>query len=128
MIPYFIYVIIGTIVGVLSGAFGLQGTILLLPPLVMTGYFSSFNAIVGTSLAALLLPVGLLAVMTYHKRGHVIFIPAIVLAITIMLGMFAGSYVSKHIHSHLSQTIAGFLCISAGLYLIVDVYFRRPII
>lgn len=116
-----VFSLIGLLVGVLSGIFGLQGTILLLPLLVVTKYFANYYAIIGTSLAALLLPVGIFGVIEYHKRGHVLLTPAIILAIFIAIGIWIGAYLSRFIHYHKSQLIAGFLCIGAGLYLIFNV-------
>ena len=60
MIP-FLYVGIGLLAGVCSGLFGIGGGIIIVPLLVFLAGVPQHKA-VGTSLVALLLPVGILAV------------------------------------------------------------------
>jgi uncharacterized membrane protein YfcA len=63
-------VLVGLAAGVLAGLFGIGGGVLIVPALV---YFAAMpiKTATGTSLGALLLPVGLLGAMAYWKAGHV---------------------------------------------------------
>jgi uncharacterized membrane protein YfcA len=63
---------IGLAAGVLSGLFGIGGGVLIVAALVVAAKWPILQA-TGTSLAALLLPVGLLGALEYHRRGHVDF-------------------------------------------------------
>jgi hypothetical protein len=59
-----IFLAIGLAAGGLSGLFGIGGGLLIVPTLVAVGNFSITTAL-GTSLASLLLPVGLLGACAY---------------------------------------------------------------
>jgi uncharacterized protein len=65
-----LFVLIGFGAGVLSGLFGIGGGIVIVPALVLLTGFTQ-KAAVGTSLGALLLPVGFFGAMAYWKAGHV---------------------------------------------------------
>ena len=58
--------VIGLVAGVASGMFGIGGGVIIVPALTLFLAFEPLNAI-ATSLAALLLPVGILAVIAYGK-------------------------------------------------------------
>src|SRR2546421_5654093 len=62
--------LIGLVAGVVSGLFGVGGAIVIIPGLVLVAKLPQHTAN-GTSLAALLLPVGLLGAMEYYRRGQV---------------------------------------------------------
>jgi uncharacterized membrane protein YfcA len=64
--------LIGMAAGLLAGLFGVGGGIIIVPSLVFFEKFTQAKAI-GTSLAAMLLPVGILAVWKYAKQGDVSF-------------------------------------------------------
>jgi uncharacterized protein len=92
-IAFLTAVIIGIGVGFFTGTFGLGGGLLLVPALV---YFLGINqqTAQGTSIAIMLLPIGLFAFWNYHKSGHVNIRIAIIIAIAFMAGSFFGSKVS----------------------------------
>jgi uncharacterized membrane protein YfcA len=81
---------IGSIAGLLSGLFGIGGGIVIVPMLAFLLKFPTSKA-VGTSLAAMLLPVGIIAVVRYAKAGEVDFkvSTAISVAIFVMAGVGA---------------------------------------
>lgn len=85
-----IIVLVGLAAGVLSGLVGVGGGIIIVPSLVYFIGFSQKTA-QGTSLALILLPVGILAVMQYYKQGHVDFRIVGLLAIGFIAGGFLGS-------------------------------------
>lgn len=65
---YLFVAVVGVAAGMLSGLFGIGGGTLIIPALVFIPGFTQHKA-QGTSLAALLLPVGILGVIRYHKAG-----------------------------------------------------------
>ncbi|MBK6308728.1 MAG: sulfite exporter TauE/SafE family protein [Gemmatimonadetes bacterium] len=65
-----LFLLIGLVAGVLSGMFGIGGGVVIVPALVLLARLSP-EAATGTSLALLLLPVGLLGAMRYWQSGHV---------------------------------------------------------
>ena len=91
-----ILIIIGFASGVLGGLVGVGGGIIIVPALVFILGFSQLDA-QGTSLALIMFPVGLLAVIQYYKQGHVNFNIVFLLAIGFVIGSFLGSKISLSI-------------------------------
>ncbi len=92
------FLAIGVIAGVLSGLFGIGGGVLIIPSLIFFANFHTKLAI-GTSLGAMLLPVGLLGAYAYYQEGNV----NVKASLLIGLGLFLGAYVG----ARLAQTISG---------------------
>jgi uncharacterized membrane protein YfcA len=93
-----VFLAIGVIAGVLSGLFGIGGGVLIIPSLIFFANFHTKLAI-GTSLGAMLLPVGLLGAYAYYQEGNV----NVKASLLIGLGLFLGAYVG----ARLAQTISG---------------------
>ncbi len=91
--------LIGGTAGVLAGLFGIGGGIVIVPMLIIFLKFAPSRA-VGTSLAAMLLPVGILAVMKYSKAGDVDF----KIAAALSVGIFIMALVGAHIGLNLGGT------------------------
>lgn len=81
---------IGLVAGVVSGLFGVGGAIVIIPGLVLLAKLPQHTAN-GTSLAALLLPVGLLGAIEYYRRGQVNVAYAAIIAGGLFLGAFLGA-------------------------------------
>lgn len=92
-----IFVAIGLAAGVLAGIFGIAGGILIVPALILVAKFTPQVA-TGTSLGALLLPVGALGAWAYYKEGNVRIVPALFIG----LGLFAGAYIGARIAQQVS--------------------------
>ena len=78
---------LGLAAGVFSGMFGIGGGLLIVPALVMLFKMKELEAL-GTSLAALVPPVGLLGALEYHRGGYVHLKHAALIA----SGLFVGAY------------------------------------
>ena len=67
---YLPLIAIGLAAGVLAGMFGIGGGLVIVPALL---YFMKLGEVdsIGTSLAALIPPVGLLGALEYYRNGHV---------------------------------------------------------
>ena len=91
-----ILLVIGLSAGVLSGIFGIGGGILIVPALIFTMKMTPQQAS-GTSLAALLLPVGALGAYTYHKAGQLQWGPAMLVALGLFIGVAGGAVLAQHI-------------------------------
>src|SRR5205085_1994271 len=79
--------LIGVFVGIISGIVGIGGGVLVVPILVY-GFKYSQHTAQGTSLAMLLPPIGILAVMQYYRAGHM----DIKMALMLALGFAVGGY------------------------------------
>lgn len=88
------FLAIGLAAGVLSGLFGIGGGLLIVPTLITLGNFSTRTAL-GTSLASLLLPVGLLGAYAYYQSGHVDIPASLLIALGLFLGAGLGARVSE---------------------------------
>lgn len=91
-----VFVLIGLAAGLLSGLFGIGGGILMVPALVLLANFDTKLAI-GTSLGALVLPVGLLGAYTYYQHGNLSIKTSLLLAAGLLLGAWAGARVAQMI-------------------------------
>lgn len=104
---------IGLIAGMLSGLIGIGGGIIMVPMLVLMG-FSQHQA-QGTSLAALLPPVTLLAVLNYHQAGNINWKYAIVISLFFIVGSYFGSKIAININEKVLRKIfAVILLLVAG--------------
>jgi len=77
---------VGLVAGVLSGILGIGGGVVVVPALVLLLGFGQKTA-TGTSLLALLLPVGALALRSYAQAGHV----NVRVGLAVAAGIFAGA-------------------------------------
>jgi uncharacterized membrane protein YfcA len=82
--------LIGIAGGIASGLFGIGGATVMVPALVLLAKLDQHTAN-GTSLAALLLPVGILGVLEYHRRGQVNVAYAGILAAGLLVGVLVGA-------------------------------------
>jgi uncharacterized membrane protein YfcA len=80
----------GLLAGLLSGVFGIGGGVVLVPMLALLLGLDQHQA-QGMTLAILLLPVGLAAVVEYHRAGHVRWGLVGPLVVGFLGGVWAGS-------------------------------------
>lgn len=85
-----LFVAVGLAAGILSGLFGIGGGSLIVPSLIALVGMDVLHAS-ATSLAALLLPVGILGVWEYHKSGLVQWKVAGLLSCGLLLGSALGA-------------------------------------
>ncbi len=105
---------IGLAAGILSGMFGIGGGIIIVPALMYAAKMGPQQA-VGTSLGALLLPVGLFGAIAYHQAGHVNVRASLLIAAGLAVGAYFGAQISLHVDSTtLRKAFAVFLVLVAG--------------
>ncbi len=85
-----LYIVIGIIAGIFSGLFGIGGGVLIVGAMIVLLRVPILEA-TGTSLAALLLPVGLFGAMEYYRAGNVHLVPAAFIAGGLFLGTWVGA-------------------------------------
>ena len=111
-------ILLGAVAGVLSGLFGIGGGIVIVPFLVFVLRMETVRA-VGTSLAALVLPVGILAVIRYARDGNVDFGVAIAIAVTLALFAPVGAEVAHRLGSDNLGRVFGVLLIALGIRFVI---------
>jgi len=107
------YILIGIGAGVLSGLFGIGGGVVIVPALLLTARMSPLTA-TGTSIGALLLPVGALGAWEYHRNGHLDLRAALVIAVGLFFGAFFGAKIAHLLTPlQLKRSFAVFLVLVA---------------
>src|SRR5438552_13012568 len=110
--------LLGLLAGVISGLFGVGGAVVIIPGLVLIAKLPQHTAH-GTSLAALLLPVGLLGVLEYSKRQQVNWGYAAVVAVGLLIGAYFGARLAGSISDlTLRRMLGGFLLLVAAKLLL----------
>ena len=110
-------VALGLFAGILSGLFGIGGGAVLVPSMVLVLGIGVGQA-AGISLAALLLPVGLLGVLVYFKDGR-LDRASLLMAVWVALGLFLGTWLGARFSAGLSghQLRRGFALLLVALAL-----------
>ena len=101
-----ILIIIGILAGLLSGFVGVGGGMVIVPVLIYLLGKGQLEA-QGTSLAVIMMPVGILGVMNYYKSGNVNIYFALVIAIAFVLGSYFGSKYALKVPEHKIKVIFG---------------------
>ena len=105
--------LIGLVVGMLSGVVGIGGGILFVPALIWLAGMSQHKA-QGTSLGALLLPVGAFAFWEYYRNGNADLKVALLLAIGFLVGGYFGAAGAQHIPDLWLRRIFALALIAVG--------------
>lgn len=108
------YCVLGLLVGVLSGMVGIGGGIVIVPMLVYFGGMSQHKA-QGTSLGALLAPIGVLAFWEYYKAGNVDVKAAILIAVTFTIGGYFGGRFAQQISEPMLRKVFAVMLILAAI-------------
>lgn len=108
-----LFIAIGLAAGLLAGMFGIGGGIVIGPALILLAKFAPQTA-TGTSLGALLLPVGALGAWEYYHRGHVNIAASLWIALGLFLGAWFGARIAMSLSgSQLQKAFAIFLVLMA---------------
>lgn len=104
---------LGLAAGILGGFVGVGGGVLIVPVLVLALGFDQHMA-VGTSLGALLPPVGILGAYEYYRHGHLNITYAVLLGVGLLIGAYIGAvYAVKMPASTLRRIFGVFLLITS---------------
>jgi uncharacterized membrane protein YfcA len=108
-----LYILIGAAAGVLSGLFGIGGGVVIVPALLYAARMSQLTA-TGTSLGALLLPVGALGAWEYYRTGNLDVRAALMIAVGLFFGAFFGAKLAHVLTAiQLKRAFAVFLVLVA---------------
>ena len=112
--PLVVVALIGLGAGLLSGLFGIGGGVVIVPLLIGLAGFSITQA-AGTSLAALLLPVGAFGAWQYWQAGAVDLRAALLLAVGLLIGAYLGARLGISLPAATVQRAFGVLLVVVGL-------------
>lgn len=107
------FIALGLAAGVLSGLIGIGGGIMIIPALVYWFGFAQKRA-AGTTLALMVPPIGILAVIEYYKNGYVdVKAAAWICAGFVIGGLIGGKYAVSVPSAALQRLFGVFLLIVA---------------
>lgn len=111
--------VIGLVAGVAGGLFGIGGGAIMVPAMVLLlGMDQKFAT--GTSIAAQIAPIGILAALVYYRNGNLNIKHALVIAIGLIVGNLFGALFANqpYISSALMKKLYGvFLFVIGARYL-----------
>ncbi|NBO36999.1 sulfite exporter TauE/SafE family protein [bacterium] len=109
---------IGLAAGILSGLVGIGGGLVIVPLLVMLGGMTQISA-QGTSIGALILPVGIFAAMKYYRAGNLDIRSSLYIAFAMALGAYLGATLALQLPQDTLKKIFGIVLVSAGLKFLI---------
>ncbi|MPM99027.1 hypothetical protein SDC9_146217 [bioreactor metagenome] len=114
MTEVLVYLMIGIVAGILSGLFGIGGGVIIIPALMFLEGFSQLKA-QGTSLVALLPPVGILAFLEYYKRGYTDLYAGIIICLAMVIGAKFGAQFANSLPLEVLRKSFGIFVILVGI-------------
>ncbi|KAF3885551.1 MULTISPECIES: sulfite exporter TauE/SafE family protein [Nostocales] len=113
--------VIGFAAGVAGGMFGIGGGAIMVPAMVLLlGMDQKFAT--GTSIAAQILPIGILAALVYYRNGNLNIKYSVLIALGLIIGNFFGALFANqpYISSETMKKLYGIFLLIVGLrYLFV---------
>ena len=109
-----ILILIGVIAGGFSGFVGLGGGVIIVPALVFILGMSQHMA-QGTTLAMMIPPIGILAVINYYKKGLVDMNSGVILALSFVIGGYFGSRLALSVSPEIIKKVFGVIIIALAL-------------
>jgi uncharacterized protein len=113
-----LYLLLGLLVGAISGVVGTGGGVLIVPALVFLFHMDQRRA-QGTSLGALLAPIGILAFWEYHKAGNVDVPAALMIALGFAVGGYFGGHWAQYLPEPVLRRVLGGLMLIIGAQLLL---------
>jgi uncharacterized membrane protein YfcA len=114
MLDIIIYIVIGIAAGTLSGLFGIGGGIIIIPALMFLKGFPQLKA-QGTSLVAMLPPVGILAFIQYYKKGNTDLVAGIIICIAMVISAKFGAEFANMLPMDVLRKAFGVFIILVGI-------------
>ncbi len=109
--------LIGVSAGLLGGLMGIGGGIIMIPALIYILHFSQHMA-QGTTLAAMIPPIGILAAYEYYKSGNVNIPVAITLALGFVIGGYFGGKIAVSLDNETLRRVFGVILFIMSLHII----------
>ena len=113
-----LYLLLGLVVGAISGVVGTGGGVLIVPALVFLFHMDQRRA-QGTSLGALLAPIGIFAFWEYHKAGNVDVGAALMIALGFAIGGYFGGHWAQNLSEPVLRKVLGALMLLIGARLLL---------
>jgi uncharacterized membrane protein YfcA len=102
--------LVGAAAGVFAGLFGIGGGIVIVPSLILLAGFPLVKA-TGTSLAAILLPVGILGVLAYHRARIIDLRASALIAAGLLTSVVAGAWLANTLPVDIMRKFFALFCL-----------------
>lgn len=112
------YVLLGLAAGVLSGLLGIGGAIVIIPALVFVFGFQQHRA-AGTTLALFSMPIGIMAMLPYYRKGFVDWRAAVLICAGFLVGGWIGGHIAVGLSGTAVQRIFAVLLIAVAIKLLL---------
>ena len=122
-----VLILVGIVTGIYSGIMGLGGGTVMVPIMVLALGFSQHQA-VATSLAAMIPPVTLPAVIEYYRRGQVRPGTAGWIALGILLGTPLGAMAAGYLSDRGMKMVFGLVLVYVGGYTVFNTLGRHLLV
>jgi len=118
---------VGITSGILGGAFGLGGSFIMLPGVILLNIVPNYNTAIGTILFSLIPPVSLLAVFEYAKRKEVDYFVGTILFVTYFFAAYIGAYINKLYDAKTLEYGCAFTFLLITIYFFYRAYSEKPV-
>jgi uncharacterized membrane protein YfcA len=109
---------LGLVAGIIGGLFGIGGGLIMVPALILLFGMDPKTA-TGTSLLAQLLPVGILGVREYWRRGEMAVVPGLWIALGLLGGVLLGAMLTGLMNPATMKRSYGVFLILVGAYFLL---------
>ncbi len=103
-------ILIGAAAGVFAGLFGIGGGIIIVPALILLAGFPLVKA-TGTSLAAILLPVGILGVIAYYRAKIIDLRASAYIAAGLLTSVVVGAWLANTLPVDIMRKLFALFCL-----------------
>ncbi|MGC8976305.1 MAG: sulfite exporter TauE/SafE family protein [Candidatus Ratteibacteria bacterium] len=117
MANFILFIILGIFSGVISGLLGIGGATIIVPALIYFFGFSQHQA-QGTTLLLMVPPIGILAALTYYKKGYADIPTAIFICIGFFIGAYLGAKIAISIPEKILRKIFGLFLLIISFHMI----------
>ncbi|PLZ95188.1 permease, partial [Fischerella thermalis CCMEE 5328] len=106
----------GLVAGIAGGMFGIGGGAIMVPAMVLLMSMDQKFA-TGTSIAAQILPIGILAAIVYYRNGNLNIKYAVIIAVGLIVGNLFGALFANQpfVSSELMKKLYGVFLLVIGL-------------
>jgi hypothetical protein len=120
----FLILVVACVVGVCAGLFGVGGGVLLVPLLVLLFAFEQHTA-QGTSLMALVPPVGLLAFLNYSHAHEVSWTVGLLIMPGVIIGSLVGSRLAQRLSPRRMRRVFAVFLLLLGVWQVTSAWLLR---
>ncbi len=114
-----IILLIGFAGGIAGGLLGIGGAVVMIPALVFILKFNQLTA-QGTTLLAMIPPIGIFAALEYYKAGHAEIKTAAIIAAGFIIGAYIGSKAALNLNPQIVRKIFGIFLLYISFKLILN--------